>query len=194
MATGPHRIVSSEEERLILVDEDDREIGSLDKAACHDGAGVLHRAFSLFLFDAAGRLLLQQRAAGKRLWPLYWSNSCCSHPRAGETMEEATARRLREELNVAAELEFVYKFAYTARFDESGSENELCWVYLGRTADPVVPNRHEIAAVRSLPAGDVKSELAREPRAYTPWFKLEWERLERDYGYLLARYTGPRRS
>ncbi len=186
-----HRVVSSEEERLILVDEQDREIGSLDKAACHDGEGVLHRAFSLFVFDAAGELLLQQRSAGKRLWPLYWSNSCCSHPRYGETVEEATARRLREELNIEAELEFVYKFAYTARFGESGSENELCWVFLGRTRDRAVPNRHEIAAVRSLPADRVSAELARDPQAFTPWFRLEWQRLERDWPELLRRYAQP---
>lgn len=191
MPYEPHRIVSSEEERLILVDADDREIGSLDKAACHDGAGVLHRAFSLFIFDAAGRLLLQQRSAGKRLWPLYWSNSCCSHPRLGETMEEATARRLREELNIGAELEFVYKFAYSARFDASGSENELCWVFLGRTADTVVPNRHEIAAVRTLAPHEIDSELERESARFTPWFKLEWHRLAAEHPDRLDRYVRP---
>ena len=92
-----HRIVSSEAEELILVDGEDNETGYLSKAACHDGDGVLHRAFSLFLFDSAGRLLLQQRAATKRLWPGFWSNSCCSHPRRGESMEVATSRRLRDE-------------------------------------------------------------------------------------------------
>ena len=140
--TRAHRVVSSEQEELILVDENDREIGSLDKAACHDGTGVLHRAFSLFIFNPRGELLLQQRSRTKRLWPLYWSNSCCSHPRRGETMEEATARRLEDELHIAAELEFVYKFAYQARFDATGAENELCWVYLGRTGGTVTPNRN----------------------------------------------------
>ncbi|MGH8167629.1 MAG: isopentenyl-diphosphate delta-isomerase, partial [Woeseiaceae bacterium] len=75
-----NRIVSSESEQLILVDEHDVEIGYMDKASCHDAYGKLHRAFSLFIFDRDGRLLLQRRSASKRLWPLYWSNSCCSHP------------------------------------------------------------------------------------------------------------------
>lgn len=183
-----HRIVSSEQEELILVDADDREIGNLDKAACHDGAGVLHRAFSLFIFDARGQLLLQQRAAGKRLWPLYWSNSCCSHPRRGETMDEATARRLGDELHIAADLEFVYKFTYSARYDASGSENELCWVYLGRTGDAIVPNENEIAAVRLLSAGALDEELDRHPDRFTPWFKLEWQALRERHAEELRKY------
>jgi isopentenyl-diphosphate Delta-isomerase len=186
-----HRIVSSEREQLILVDANDREIGSLDKAACHDDAGVLHRAFSLFIFDSRGELLLQQRSADKRLWPLYWSNSCCSHPRLGETMEEATARRLNDELHVAAELEFVYKFAYEARFDAAGSENELCWVYLGRTRDTVVANKNEIAATRTLPAAALDAELAGQPGRFTPWFRMEWRRLREQYAETLQRYLEP---
>ncbi|HET6629478.1 MAG TPA: isopentenyl-diphosphate Delta-isomerase [Woeseiaceae bacterium] len=186
-----HRIVSSEQEELILVDADDREIGSLDKAACHDGAGVLHRAFSLFIFDARGELLLQQRSAGKRLWPLYWSNSCCSHPRRGETMAEATARRLGDELHIAAELEFIYKFAYAARYDASGSENELCWVYLGRTGDAIIPNENEIAAVRTVSAEALDDELSRHPDRFTPWLKLEWQALRTRHARTLHQYLEP---
>ncbi|HEY5645940.1 MAG TPA: isopentenyl-diphosphate Delta-isomerase, partial [Pseudomonadales bacterium] len=101
-------IVSSESEALILVDSSDRVLGHLDKSAAHDGDGVLHRAFSLFIFDPQDRLLLQQRAEGKRLWPGFWSNSCCSHPRQGERMDQAVHRRLEQELGMTAELEFVY--------------------------------------------------------------------------------------
>ncbi|MEX2496299.1 MAG: isopentenyl-diphosphate Delta-isomerase, partial [Woeseia sp.] len=133
MRDDHNRTVSSDDEQLILVDENDVEIGHLDKSSCHDAGGVLHRAFSLFVFGPDGKLLMQQRGADKRLWPLYWSNSCCSHPRRGESMEVATQRRLRDELNIGAELEFVYKFAYQADFGKDGAENELCWVYLGRT-------------------------------------------------------------
>jgi isopentenyl-diphosphate Delta-isomerase len=189
-AADVNRIVSSDAEKLILVDRDDREIGSLDKASCHDGAGVLHRAFSLFIFNPAGELLLQQRSAAKRLWPLYWSNSCCSHPRVGETMEEATSRRLREELGLEAELEFVYKFAYEARFDASGSENELCWVFLGRTGEPVAPNENEIAATRVLSAEKLEAGFETRPEDFTPWFKLEWQRLRETYATALGRYSG----
>lgn len=186
-----HRVVSSEQEELILVDADDREIGSLDKAACHDGPGVLHRAFSLFIFNSRGELLLQQRSRSKRLWPLYWSNSCCSHPRRGETMEEATARRLDDELHISAKLEFVYKFAYRARFDATGAENELCWVYLGRSRGTVTPNSNEIAATRLLGADELDRELIRQPDRFTPWFKLEWKRLREQHAAALRRYTAP---
>lgn len=185
------RIVSSEDESLILVDGDDVATGTLDKAACHDGEGMLHRAFSLFVFDADGRLLLQQRSAGKRLWPLYWSNSCCSHPRAGETMETATARRLKDELNIRSELEFVYKFTYQASYGRLGAEHELCWVYVGRTDENVVANRNEIAATRYLAADELRRALATESENFTPWFKLEWQTLERDYGDVLEKYLSP---
>jgi isopentenyl-diphosphate delta-isomerase len=191
MAERAHDIVSSESEELILVDADDAEIGTLSKARCHDGDGVLHRAFSLFIFNDEGELLLQQRSASKRLWPLYWSNSCCSHPRAGETMDEAVGRRLAEELGLEGELEFVYKFSYEARYGEAGSENELCSVYLGRMAAEPVTNENEIAAIRYVPAGDLDRELKADSDAFTPWFRLEWDRLRGEFGDRLARYTAP---
>lgn len=189
MSSKFSRIVSSETEPLILVDPDDNELGFLDKADCHDGEGVLHRAFSLFLFDADGRLLLQQRSADKRLWPEYWSNSCCSHPRKGESMATATCRRLMDELNIRAEIEFVYKFSYQAGFGEAGSENELCWVYLGRIDGNVVANESEIAATRFLSPEELQRELDASPESYTPWFKLEWQRLLEEHAEVLSSYT-----
>src|ERR1700683_2955622 len=93
--------MSGDTDALILVDGSDRELGFLHKDLCHDGQGILHRAFSLLIFNDKGELLLQQRSAGKRLWPLYWSNSCCSHPRRGEAMEAAIKRRLHEELGLS---------------------------------------------------------------------------------------------
>ena len=182
------RIVSSEKEELILVDQDDVEVGHIDKRSAHDAGGLLHRAFSLFIFDPHGRLLMQQRSADKRLWPNYWSNSCCSHPRRGETMAEATSRRLRDELNIQAELEFVYKFTYQASYDDLGAENELCWVYLGRTADTIVPNRNEIAATGWMSSPELERKLGEEPAQFTPWFKLEWQRLNQDHAQVLGKY------
>lgn len=182
------RIVSSGSEQLILVDENDNETGFLDKASCHDGGGVLHRAFSLFVFDRNGRLLLQRRSATKRLWPRYWSNSCCSHPRAGETMAEATGRRLKDELNIAAQLTFAYKFTYQADFGERGAENELCWVYLGRTGDAIIPNTNEIAATQLVTAAELDEQLAARPDEFTPWFILEWQRLQEAHAPLLQRF------
>ena len=186
------RIVSSEAEELILVDADDRETGHLSKAACHDGDGILHRAFSVFLFNDAGDLLLQQRATSKRLWPGFWSNSCCSHPRRGEGMEEATRRRLGDELNAKAALEYVYKFRYQANFGDLGSEHELCHVFLGRLQSKVLANDEEIAAIRFVGPQDLDAELAENPERYTPWFKLEWEALKTDYGKVLSEYLRKR--
>lgn len=174
-------IVSSEDEQLILVDADDQAIGFLDKAGCHDGEGILHRAFSLFIFDARGHLLLQQRASGKRLWPGYWSNSCCSHPRRQETMNEAVDRRLEEELGMRSDLQFLYKFDYHANFGDVGSERELCWVYIGLSNEDPVVNRTEISAWRWISPDELDAELAAEPESFTPWLKLEWTRLRNQY-------------
>lgn len=178
-------IVSSESEALILVDSSDQVVGYLDKAQAHDGKGVLHRAFSLFVFNDQGQLLLQQRAAEKRLWPGFWSNSCCSHPRQSETMDLAVQRRLQQELGLSADLQFTYKFEYQAPFGELGSEHELCWVYVGRTSTEPVVNLTEIMDWRWIDAGALTEAIAAQPDHYTPWLKLEWERLNRDFSALL---------
>lgn len=176
MDNGVREKVSFDDEPLILVDEHDNEIGYRSKVDCHTGHGTLHRAFSIFLFDDRGRVLLQQRAGGKPLWPLYWSNSCCSHPRRGESMQQALHRRLHEELGLDAELEFVYKFIYQADFDDAGAEHELCHVYIGAlTGGEVQVHPDEIADWRWVPRDEVTRELEREPTRYTPWFKLEWK-------------------
>jgi isopentenyl-diphosphate delta-isomerase len=183
-----HRIVSSEAEELILVDENDQEVGFLSKAECHNGSGQRHRAFSVFLFNAKGELLLQQRSESKRLWPGFWSNTCCSHPRRGESMSVATQRRLFDELNIEASLEFIYKFSYQAQFDASGSENELCHVYLGLVGDAVAANEHEIAAIRYLSADALACEFDQTPERFTPWFKMEWTALVDEHRDDLMRY------
>ncbi|MFN0060619.1 MAG: isopentenyl-diphosphate Delta-isomerase [Planctomycetota bacterium] len=167
---------------LILVNSLDRAIGYLDKERCHDGAGVLHRAFSVFLFDAEGRLLLQQRSAAKRLWPGYWSNSCCSHPRRGERIAAAARRRVREELGVrVSALRFEFKFAYHARFQDAGSERELCHVLLGalepREITRLAPDPNEIAAAKWLAPREVNALMASKRARVTPWFRMEWQRL-----------------
>jgi isopentenyl-diphosphate delta-isomerase len=180
-----HRAGSSDDEQLILVDSDDREIGFLPKADAHLGHGTLHRAFSLFVFNPAGELLLQQRAKGKRLWPGYWSNTCCSHPRRGEKMDSAIHRRLQEELGLRAELELLFKFEYQARYDALRAEHELCWVYAGRSAALPRANVHEIAAWRYITPHALQAEIACAPETFTPWFKLEWARILRTHDWVL---------
>lgn len=169
---------SQDSEPLILVDQADREIGHVDREQCHAGPGILHRAFSLLIFNSEGELLLQQRAASKRLWPLYWSNSVCSHPRRAETMETAIQRRLREELSMTCPLHFLFKFQYQAQFDATGSENELCSVYIGRCTSPVTANRDEIHATRWTHPDALQAEMSGpEAAKFTPWFKLEWKKV-----------------
>ena len=182
-------VVSFDDEPLILVDEHDREIGYLDKASAHLGHGVLHRAFSLFVFNPQGELLLQQRAPGKRLWPGYWSNTCCSHPRRGETLETAVHRRLHEELGLHCPLQFLFKFEYQAQFDAEGAEHELCWVYAGRSASTPTVNINEISALRYISPDALDAEMAQQPQTFTPWFKIEWERLRREHAQAFAPLT-----
>lgn len=181
------RGVSFDSEQLVLVDAADNETGYLSKAECHAGSGVLHRAFSLFIFNRQGRLLLQQRSSEKKLWPLYWSNSCCSHPRKGETMDEATRRRLDEELGIEAELRYLYKFIYQAEYGVIGAEHELCRVYIGRSDQPVRANPKELADWRYAELDEVRGELESNPDVFTPWFKLEWDRLMTDYRHEIDR-------
>ena len=161
-------------EPLILVDHQDREIGYSSKEDCHRGPGQLHRAFSIFLFDAEGRLLLQQRSGTKPLWPLYWSNSCCSHPRRGEAVEVAAERRVREELAISCQPAFLYKFEYRAEFADVGTEHELCWVYAARINAAPIANDDEIAAWRFVQPAELTAEIAATPERFTPWLKLEW--------------------
>lgn len=169
------------EDQLILVDEADREIGTLAKTAGHLGAGVLHRAFSVFLFNADGAVLIQQRAAGKMLWPSYWSNSCCSHPKPGENVEDAGRRRVREELDVDCRLAFLYKFRYQARFGDVGSEHELCYVYAGYPQGQFKADPDEIADHRWIMPDALTEEIAADQERFSPWMKLEWQRISREF-------------
>ena len=157
-----HEVVSSEEEPLILVDESDREIGHLSKGAC----------------DV------------KRLWPLFWSNSCCSHPRRGETMELATERRLAQELGMTSDAHHLFTFQYQAPYLDLGSENEVCWVYLGRSADVPRPNDHEIADIRWITPDDLDREFETQPEIFTPWFAMEWPRVRTAFPEILGLPTG----
>jgi isopentenyl-diphosphate delta-isomerase len=174
-------IVSNASEELILVDELDREIGQSAKSDCHAGNGVLHRAFSIFIFNGKNELLLQRRSSEKPLWPDYWSNTCCSHPRVGESMEEAVTRRLVEELGIECPLHFLYKFKYHAQYGAVGAEHEYCWVYYGRYSGTVDINEREIAELRYIEAASVESELAASPESFTPWLKMEWAQIANSY-------------
>jgi isopentenyl-diphosphate delta-isomerase len=191
-----HPTVSFDSDPLILVDAQDREIGSLNKAQCHEGRGVLHRAFSLFVFNSEGALLLQRRSRQKRLWPAFWSNSCCSHPRRGENTATAAKRRLEEELGLVCELRYIYKFQYHAEYLSIGSENELCWVFAGFAGDQTIrPNVNEVDDCRYVEPEVLDREMAVRPASFTPWFHMEWKSLRHDYWSILTeRIAGPARA
>ncbi len=175
------KIVSFGDELLILVDGKDNIVGYKDKNACHNGDGILHRAFSVFIFNEKNELLIHQRSGQKRLWNLFWTNSCCSHPRKGESYEIATKRRVKEELGLETDLKYLYKFQYQARFGEKGSENELCSVYVGKTNDTPQINPNEISDWRYISVDELTKELTEHPEKYTPWFKMEWKTISDKY-------------
>ncbi len=174
-------VVSFDDEKLILVDEYDNITGYESKDFCHNGNGVLHRAFSIFIFNSKNELLLQQRHTDKRLWGEYWSNTCCSHPRKGESYAQAVARRLKEEVGLDVPLHYLYRFQYQASFGDKGSENELCSVYIGRANSKPKINDTEIMAWKYISITDLNRDMLLNPELYTPWFKMEWERLTREY-------------
>ncbi len=181
MSQPRNEIVSDDSELLILVNSEDDELGTLDKNSCHDGNGTLHRAFSLFIFNAEGELLIQQRAADKRLWPGYWSNSCCSHPRSGKALEVATQRRSQQELGFSTPLRYLYKFEYQAAFENIGAEHELCSVYVGTFTGTLDINKSEISDHRWISVENLEQELDAYPDRFTPWFKIEWQTLRAEY-------------
>lgn len=175
-----------DDDQLILVDEEDKVLGHESKARCHDGAGIRHRAFSVFLFNPKGQVLIHKRAKGKRLWGDYWSNSCCSHPRRGEVIAEAAVRRVKEELGVDAEPQELYKFEYQAHFGEAGSEWELCSVLIGACSESIAPDPEEVADHEWLSPENVDAMIEEQSRLLTPWFMQEWVTLRRDYQNDLA--------
>lgn len=176
-----NKIVSFDDEKLIVVDEDDNILRYQTKADCHKGKGILHRAFSVFLFNDQKELLLQKRSQEKRLWPFYWSNSCCSHPRKGENTDEAAHRRVKEELGLTTQLHFLYKFQYQAFYRNLGSENEVCSVYIGKSEGQIVVNKNEIADWKFINIEDIYADIEANPALYTPWFKMECDRIGKDF-------------
>jgi isopentenyl-diphosphate delta-isomerase len=156
------------EELVILVDASDREVGQAPKLAAHR-QGILHRAFSVFLFDTGGRLLLQRRAQGKYHSGGLWSNTCCGHPRPGEGLVDAAQRRLAEEMGVTCALRPVGSFTYRARVGDL-EEHELDHVLVGRHEGDPRPAASEVDAWRWVAPAEAVAELAAGPERFTPWF------------------------
>jgi isopentenyl-diphosphate delta-isomerase len=158
------------EEQLILVDEGNRATGSGGKTAVHR-AGLLHRAFSIFLVDDRGRLVLQQRSLVKYHSGGLWANSCCGHPRPGEQTIVAARRRLNEELGVTASLSFGFFARYRTELDNGMQENEFVYVYFGRLAGEPRPDPAEIADVAFLSCDEITLRIKTDPNSFAFWFR-----------------------
>ncbi len=164
-------------EQVILVNEQDEEIGVMEKIQAHK-EGKLHRAFSVFLFNAKNEMLLQKRAASKYHSPNLWTNACCSHPRPNEHVDRAAIRRLTEELGISnVPLHKKFSFIYNAPFDNGLTEHELDYVFVGRTDDIPVLNQEEASDYKYVSLAAISEDMATSPADYTVWFKIAFPKL-----------------
>ncbi len=163
------------DEMVILVDPHDQQIGVEEKLKAHR-EGKLHRAFSVFVFNAKGEMLLQQRAAQKYHSGGLWTNACCSHPRPGEAIEQAAARRLREEMGFACQLHKAFHFIYKAGLDGGLIEHEFDHVFVGHYGGNINPDANEVADYCWRQTHAVNDDLKQSLEKYTVWFKLAFER------------------
>lgn len=162
--------VQTTDESLVLIDADDREIGTAEKLDAHR-RGLLHRAFSVIVWDSAGRLLLQKRAAGKYHSAGLWTNACCGHPRPGEATEAAAKRRLAEEMGFTCPLEWLGTVRYEAAFDNGLAEHEIVHVFRGRHDGPIAPDPAEAEDYRWRDLAAVRSDMADAPHGFSVWFR-----------------------
>lgn len=165
-------------EYVLLVDEQDNEIGVMEKLQAHQEA-LLHRAISIFVFNDQNELLLQQRAAGKYHSPLLWTNTCCSHPRPGELLMNAANRRLREEMNMVCDLCFTFSFTYKAVLADGLTEHEFDHVFFGHSNVLPVPNPEEVQDWKYLSLEQIDAEILSKPDDFTAWFKLMLARIKK---------------
>lgn len=166
----------SAEEQVVLVNERDEAIGTMGKLRAHQ-EGALHRAFSVFLFDDQGRLLLQRRAAVKYHSAGLWTNTCCSHPRPEEAIVDAANRRLKEEMGIEAQLALRFSFIYHASLDNGLQEHELDHVLFGRFAGPAKPDPGEVDEWKYMTADALDHDLNAHPERYTVWLRECWQRV-----------------
>jgi len=163
-------------EKVILVNELDEPIGEMEKMEAHE-KGLLHRAFSVFVFNDRNEMLLQKRASSKYHSGGLWSNTCCSHPRDGETTVEAGTRRLVEEMGFSVPMEEVFSFIYRAELDNSLTEHEFDHVLIGRYNEAPVPNPDEVEDWKYIDIDALAKDITASPKNYTEWFKIIFDRV-----------------
>lgn len=167
------------EEFVVLVDENDQEVGLMEKMEAHE-KGLLHRAFSVFVFDSNGRFLLQRRALEKYHSGGLWTNACCSHPRDGETAKEAAERRLMEEMGFVVNVERQFSFIYKSELDKGLTEHELDHVFFATYEGEIKPNPEEVMETKYVELKDLKEEMKSHPDRFTEWFKICFDEVLRN--------------
>ena len=164
-------------ELIILVDDQDRQIGVEEKLAGHRNGGRLHRAFSVLIFNRRGEMLLQQRSTRKYHFRGLWTNACCGHPRPGEALESSAHRRLQEELGFDTALREVFSFVYSAEDPDSGlTEREFDHVFVGVFDGTPRPHPDEVSALRWIARAELERDLAARPDSYSAWFREAFAR------------------
>lgn len=167
------------EELVILVDQNDTQVGVMEKMQAHVEA-VLHRAFSVFIFNSKGELMLQQRAFSKYHSPGLWSNTCCSHPRPGEKTSDAAHRRMKEEMGFDCDFTEAFSFIYKAPFTNELTEHEYDHVFIGISDKLPIINTDEAAAYRMATIDNIRKEMNQDPEKFSVWFRIAFDRVE-DY-------------
>ena len=163
-------------EYVVLVDELDNKVGLMEKMEAHINP-TLHRAFSIFIFNSKNEMLLQQRALSKYHTPGLWTNTCCSHPRDGESLHDATNRRLQEEMGMQCELKEAFSFIYKADVMQGLVEHEFDHVFIGTSDDLPIINKDEVESFRYDTVENIKADIERNPKNYTAWFKIAFDKL-----------------
>jgi len=164
-------------EHVILVDEEDKPVGVAEKMEAHQ-KGLLHRAFSIFIFNSKGDMLLQQRALHKYHSGGLWTNACCSHPNPGEETVDAAQRRLKEEMGFAVPVEKVFEFIYKTEFDNGLTEHEFDHVFAGEYDDHIEYNKNEVMDFCYKEMSGIRTSLQTSPERYTAWFHLAFPKIE----------------
>lgn len=156
--------------KLVLVNKKDEELGVEEKLKCHQGKGILHRAFTVFIFNKKGELLIQKRSKNKFLWPLCWEASCSSHPEKGETYLQAGKKCLKKELRISCQLRFLTKFYYHVPYKNIGSEHELCALLIGKYNNgKIKPNPKEVTELKWINPKELAKKIKKEKSKYAPW-------------------------
>jgi isopentenyl-diphosphate delta-isomerase len=170
-------------EHVILVDSQNKKLGTMEKMEAHE-KGLLHRAFSIFIFNSAGEMLLHQRAEGKYHCGGMWTNAVCSHPRPDENQSQALQRKMQQEMGFYTEVEKAFDFTYRAKLENGLIEHEYDEVFYGVYEGELSPNPEEVRTYRYASIREIRVEMQRNPEVFTPWFRLLFERMCKHYSSL----------